>query len=171
MDANSEFELVGQALKGNEGAFMTLVSDCKDTVARVAYFISCNRDEADDIASEAFLKAWTNLKSKKGDIPFRFWVCRIAKNIAIDRYRKRKQRVVEDFSLKSEITDEAMDVRLALIDLPPEQRLPITMMYFDDMTVSDISKVLQIPQGTVKSRIHTAKAKMRKRLGDDGKID
>lgn len=171
MDANFEQELVDCALKGNEGAFMTLVSECKETVARVAYFISCNRDEADDIASEAFLKAWTNLRTKKKDIPFCIWVCRIAKNIAIDRYRKRKFRINEDFSTDTDISDEVMDIRVALVDLPPEQRLPIIMMYYDDMTVSDISKVLQIPQGTVKSRIHTAKSKMRKRLGDDGRID
>ena len=171
MDVNSELELVSEALGGNEGAFMTLVSDCKDTVARVAYFIACNKDEADDIASEAFLKAWTGLRTKKNDIPFRIWVCRIAKNIAIDRYRKKKQKIIEDFSTETDISEEVMDVRLALIDLPPEQRLPITMMYFDDMTISDISKVLQIPPGTVKSRIHSAKAKMRKRLGDDGQTD
>lgn len=171
MDDNYELELVSSALKGDEGAFMTLVSGCKDTVARVAYFISCNRDEADDIASEAFLKAWTNLRTKKNDIPFCIWVCRIAKNIAIDRYRKRKLKIGEDFTNEPEITDEVMDVRTALVDLPPEQRLPIVMMYYDDMTVSDISKVLQIPQGTVKSRIHSAKTKMRKRLKDDGCID
>lgn len=171
MDVNSEVELVSQALEGSEGAFMMLVSDCKDTVARVAYFIACNKDEADDIASEAFLKAWTGLRTKKNDIPFCIWVCRIAKNIAIDRYRKRKQKIIEDFSTESDISDEIMDVRQAMVELPPEQRLPITMMYFDDMSVSDISKVLQIPPGTVKSRIHNAKAKMRKRLGDNGQTD
>lgn len=171
MDDNFEHELVCLALSGNEGAFMTLVSDCKDSVARVSYFISCNKDEADDIASEAFLKAWTSLRTKKTDIPFCIWVCRIAKNIAIDRYRKRKFKIVEDFSNEADISDEVIDIRTALVDLPPEQRLPIIMMYYDDMTISDISKVLQIPQGTVKSRLHTAKEKLRKRLKDDGCID
>ncbi len=162
-----ENELVRLAKSGDQEAFMALASTCRDTIGRVAYFITRNRDEADDIASEAFLRAWVHIGSKRDEIPFRIWVARIAKNLAIDRFRRKKENAFEDDGFNGGIPEEAIDVKQALMELPHDQRVAITLLYFDDMSIADISRVLGVPQGTVKSRIFAAKEKMRKRLGDD----
>lgn len=167
MNDIDENELVRQACGGDENAFMMLVASCKETIARVAYFVAGNRDEADDITSEAFLKAWMSLRTKKTEIPFRIWVAKIAKNAAIDRYRKRKPIHFDETGFAIDEPEEILDIRKALMELPLEMRLPVTMMYFDDMSITDIAKVMQIPEGTVKSRIHNAKERMRKGLGND----
>lgn len=162
-----ENELVRLAASGDEEAFMMLASQCRDTIGRVAYFIARNRDEADDIASESFLRAWVHIRTKKPDIPFRIWVARIAKNLAIDKYRRSKQNIPQEVWFEPDLPAEVIDVRKALLDLPVDQRMAVTLMYFDDMSVSDIARVMGIPEGTVKSRVFLAKEKMRKRLGDD----
>lgn len=159
--------LVPNALSGDQEAFLALADACKDTVARIAYYVVGNRDEAEDITSEAFLKAWISLGTKKNDIPFKVWVSRIAKNAAIDRLRKRRPIPIDLQPNHRDEPEEILDVRRELMSLPVDMRLPLTMMYYDDMSIADIAKVMHIPEGTVKSRIHNAKERMRKRLGND----
>jgi RNA polymerase sigma-70 factor (ECF subfamily) len=159
--------LVTDASSGDQEAFLALADACKETVARIAYYVVGNRDEAEDVTSEAFLKAWMSLGTKKNDVPFRIWVSRIAKNAAIDRLRRRRPIPIDPDTNHHDEPEEILDVRRELMLLPVDMRLPVIMMYYDDMSIADIAKVMHIPEGTVKSRIHNAKERMRKRLGND----
>jgi len=161
----NERQLVESAKSGNDDAFIELANLCKESVARIAFYIIGSRDEAEEIAADAFLKAYLSIKTLRDDVPFSVWVARIAKNLSIDKLRRKKsfQRQTED-SKGSDDEEMAMDIRKEVMDLPIKLRLPLTMLYYDSMQIEDISKILGIPQGTVKSRIFLAKERLKRRL-------
>ncbi|NMD14481.1 MAG: sigma-70 family RNA polymerase sigma factor, partial [Caldisericales bacterium] len=139
---------------------------CKERVAKIAFYVLGNRDEAEDVAQEAFLKAFVGIRSLKDGVPFDLWVSKISRNLSIDRLRKRRPQAdpVEEWSKESE-PETILDMRKAIMELPALFRLPLTMLYFDDMSTDAIARILGIPQGTVKSRIHKAKEMIKRRLG------
>ncbi len=162
---DDEKNLVNLAKSGNTDAFIALVDECKERIARIAFYITGSRDEAEEVAQEAFLRAFTQLGTLKPHIPFAIWVGRIAKNLSIDRIRKRKLPPDDLLDWGDEGHPEiVMDVRKAIMELPIGLRLPVTMLYFDSLQIEEISKILKIPQGTVKSRIFKAKEILRRRL-------
>ena len=159
-------KLVHLAKNGDQEAFIRLADSCKERVAKIAFYVLGNRDEAEDVAQEAFLKAFVGIRRLKDGVPFDLWVSKISRNLSIDRLRKRKPQAdpVEEWSKENE-PETILDIREAIMELPALFRLPLTMLYFDDMPTEAIARVLGVPQGTVKSRIHKAKEMIKRRLG------
>lgn len=156
-----------RAREGDREAFVELVSCCMEKVARIVLYIVGNRAISEEVAQEAFLRAYEKIHTLKHGVPFDNWITRIAKNLAIDKVRRRK-RVRP---LLKEVDwgdpndhDIVQDVRRELMKLPEKFRLPLLLTYYEGMSVVEVSKMLRIPVGTVKSRIHHAKGKMRKAL-------
>ncbi len=133
-----------------------------------------DRDDAEDVAQEAFVKAYLDLKHfDSARARFSTWLYRIATNAAIDYLRKEKRRVVvEDieaiaaFTMPAHIEEEQkQEVRKAVLNLvPPEYRQVIEAYYWDGKSYEQIADELQVPLGTVRTWLRRAKLQMREKL-------
>jgi len=173
-EENSDREKTKRARQGDQEAFVELVSEHVEKVARITLYIVGSCAIAEEITQEAFLKAYEKIQTLRRGVPFGNWVVRIAKNLAIDRIRrsKRKLPLVKEVDWGNpNDQDIVQDVRKVLMELPQKFRLPLLLTYYEGMSTAEVSRLLRIPVGTVKSRIFHAKAKMRKTLeseaGDD----
>lgn len=177
--------LIGEVRKGDQQAFAEIVELYKDKVYQVSYRMVGNVHEAQDIAQEAFLRAYTNLDRFDMERKFSTWLFRIATNVAIDRLRKKKP----DFYLQEEVrgsdgltfesqlaADEELPedqvvtlemqewIQSEINQLPPKYRTAIILKYIEDLSINEISEILDIPPATVKTRVHRGREALRKRM-------
>jgi len=176
---------IKQVLKGDHEAFAEIVDIYKDKIFHLSYRMLGNRHEAEDIAQEAFVRAFVNIHSFDQSKKFSTWLYRIATNLCIDRVRKKKPDYfldsevagTEGLTLYSQIaTDEkgpeaaveTMEiqevVQQEILRLPDKYRVVIVLRYIDELSIREISGVLDIPEGTVKTRIHRGREALRKQL-------
>ncbi|TRZ36326.1 RNA polymerase sigma factor SigW [Niallia circulans] len=176
---------IKQVIKGDQNAFGDIIDIYKDKVFQICYRMLGNRHEAEDISQEAFLRAYVNINRFNMDLKFSTWLYRIATNLCIDRIRKKKP----DYYLDAEVpgTDGlnmysqiSSDTRLpeedveslelqALIQreiskLPEKYRSVIVLKYIEELSLNEISEILELPLGTVKTRIHRGREALRKQL-------
>ncbi|MGO9606014.1 MAG: RNA polymerase sigma factor [Candidatus Binataceae bacterium] len=178
-----EAELIKRASKGDHEAFGTLVERYQRRVANVAFAVVHNQDDAIELAQETFVRAYENLRKFEARSSFSTWLYRIAANLAIDFWRREGRHVVlrgEDAenemrrlptekgdSFKAASRSE-LSGRLskALEELTPEHRTVILLREVEGLSYDEISEVLQCPRGTVMSRLHYARSRMRELLKD-----
>jgi RNA polymerase sigma-70 factor (ECF subfamily) len=147
-------------------------------LARIARAMSHSQAEADDLAQETLVKAFRAIDRFDGRYP-RAWLTRIARNTAINRDQRNREFVLaedgvvepdpapdeindpEDIVLGQEI-DETL--RSALDDLPPDFRIVVQLVDVEDMSYQEAADVLDIPIGTVMSRLHRARTRLRRAL-------
>ncbi|MEX2394488.1 MAG: sigma-70 family RNA polymerase sigma factor [Actinomycetota bacterium] len=147
-------------------------------LARIARTMSRSQAEADDLAQETLVKAFRAMDSFDGSYP-RAWLARIARNTAINRDQRNREFLLaddgtvepdpapevitdpEDIVLSAEIDD---DLRRALEELPPAFRVLVQMVDVEDMTYKEAADALEIPIGTVMSRLHRARNRLRRSL-------
>ncbi|MDX8362674.1 MULTISPECIES: RNA polymerase sigma factor SigW [Bacillaceae] len=176
---------IKQVIKGDQNAFAEIVEIYKDKVFQLCYRMLGNRHEAEDIAQEAFIRAYTNIQSFNQDLKFSTWLYRIATNLSIDRIRKKKP----DYYLDAEVSgtdgltmysnvaaDEALPeeelerlelhetIQGEILKLPEKYRTVIVLKYIDELPLKEISKILDLPIGTVKTRIHRGREALRNQL-------
>jgi RNA polymerase sigma-70 factor (ECF subfamily) len=186
-DAEDDLLAVRLALGGDLGAFESLVTKYEKMVFSISYRMLLDREAAQDVAQETFLKAFRALPSFKGGSKFATWIYRIAANACIDLLRKRSgySEVSLDTQAEDEdgaraglaVPDGAADVeaviegkelrrlvREAVEALPDAHRAIIVMRDFQDMEYGEIAGVLGCPEGTVKSRINRARRRLRRIL-------
>lgn len=117
-----------------------------------------------DLTQEAFLKAWENRHRFRGDSEASTWLYRITYNCAVDYLRKNKGTVdVELDELEERLEQEVSNrevVELVLRSLETELRVVVVLFYLEEQSLKDISAALEIPEGTVKSRLNTARQRM-----------
>ncbi len=190
--APPEDELIRRCLGGAPEAFSCLVTRYRDRVFNAVLRICRSRDDAEEIAQEAFLTAYEKLAAFRGGSSFYTWLFRIAVNRALTRCRKAaKTRTVSLFgpgddtvrggSRRPEripgpaetapdraVADaEAARLVAAAVDaLDPQLRAVVVLRDMEDMKYREIAGVLGIPAGTVKSRLHEARRILRQRLAD-----
>ena len=183
-----EAELIQQAKQGHSEAFGVLVERYQRRVANVAFAVVHNQDDAIELAQETFVRAYENLQKFESRSSFSTWLYRIAANLAIDFWRREGRHVVlrgEDAEselqrLPTEKGDsfkaasrKELSGRLskALEELTPEHRAVILLREVEGLSYDEISEVLQCTRGTVMSRLHYARSRMRgllKDLSQDG---
>ncbi len=176
-----EKELVRLALEGSQEAFETLVRKYQAKVFSMALSFTRNREAADDLAQEVFLKAYLALPRFKGRSEFGTWLYRISVNHIKDFLRKKgraKEVSLEDvreISLTdSDQTDKAAleleaEARKGLVrkyveGLPDKYRIILTLRDIQGLPYEEISRVLRLSPGTVDSRLHRARKILRARL-------
>jgi len=185
----TEQELVARARAGDQDAFEQLVLDNQNRVFTLAFRMVNDREEAADLAQEAFLKAWQGLPSFQGDSSFSTWVYRLATNVCIDWLRKQKRRqeiepvasLDDEESGWAEPADPGQDpqrqlehaelhraLARALQALPDYQRQVLVMRELSGLSYQEIGQALDLDLGTVKSRIARARLALRKILLADG---
>jgi len=180
MDYRNDTYCIEQVLEGNINAFSHLVDRHKDKAYNLAFRICGNREEAEEIAQDAFIKAYRSLKNFKKKSSFATWLYRIVYNTAISLVRTRKQRILAleefpadaaDFLGFSKNEEEAGEdyrnslINFALQKIPEEDRGLITLYYYDDLDTEEISKITGINKPGIKVRLFRARKKMADIIG------
>ena len=180
-----EYRVVKRAQKGDRLAFAELVELYKDKLYNMAYRMMGNAQEAEDVAQEAFLRAYKNLDSYNAKHKFSTWIYRIATNLCIDKMRKKKP----DYSLDAEVdgivgadmytriassertpeeeyvrAETQTEVQAAIESLPENYRAAVVLKYMHDMSLQEIADILEVPVSTVKTRIHRGREALRASL-------
>ena len=171
-----DLDLVRSILEGDQAAFERIVTDYQRLVASVAWRYGVGQEEIEDVVSEVFLKAYRNLHMYRPDHPFPTWLYRLAANHVIDHgRRKRKERARRE--MPREIADgsptaregleqreRAALLRAALEELPRHYREVIFLVYIEGMKIDEVVNCLDLPQGTVKTRLMRGREALRKIL-------
>ena len=179
-------QLIAACLQGRTAAFGDLVCRYQDRLYNTVFRLLENQEDSRDVVQEAFLSAYQSLKSFKGDSLFFTWLYRIAVNTAISY--KRKQRVlprlhsgpgglpeVADTSdavrpeRSMEMAEDERRVHEALMRLSLEHRAVLVMKDMEGQKYEDMAAALQVPIGTVRSRLHRARLELRSILLREGK--
>ena len=156
---------IRRARAGDLAAFESLVRDYQADVWRFAYHLTRNRATADDVTQEAFIKAYRSLGSFRGDAKFSSWLLRITRNCAIDAFRRsRREDPVPDDVLAGMSdrpqgsSEDRLRIAQALQRLPPDLREPFVVIEVLGFSYEEASTILSVRLGTVKSRMHRARA-------------
>ncbi len=172
-DCEAEAELLRQACQGNEGAFLVLYERHRGCVFRFAYRMLGSVSLAEDIAHDCFL----SLLRKPGlfdpsRASLRTYLCAAARNLACKQLRRRglemeevPEREIEagplEHLMSAELSD---DVQHAVEALPPLQREAIILFEYEELSLSDIAVAARTDVGTIKSRLHRARRRLRRML-------
>jgi RNA polymerase sigma-70 factor (ECF subfamily) len=169
-------QLVAASLAGDADAFRQLVERHYQIVLKVAYRALGSVPAAEDCAQDVFIKVHQKLRLYRPDRPFIRWLHRVTANTVTDAIRRRRVDLSFDtlvHEVPSELGDPAraaaleeqrMAVRAAMASLPGRLRAAIVLQVFHELSYQEIAQVLNIPIGTVMSRIHSAKRHLRRRL-------
>lgn len=178
----SDAELVARAQRGDSYAFSALVLRYQDRIFNVAFRMCRNRDDAADVTQTTFLNAMTALPRFRTHATVYTWLFRIATNLCISGLRQRRRKttsldaVGQEFAARGNdraprlVSDdleqrEMMErVEIALAELDDEFRTAVLLRDVEGLDYGEISQVLGVPVGTVKSRIHRGRTWLRKRL-------
>lgn len=179
---NNEQDILRRAQQGDSEAFRLLVEAYQTQVYRLALRM-CGEAAADDVTQEAFLAAWRALPEFRGTCRFSTWLYRLTTNAAIDCLRREKRhRDADDLDSvelpdggdtpqeAAERTETQTAVRSALSALSDEHRQVLLLRYMQEMDYGEIAVALDISEGTVKSRINRAKARLKELLSGGGNL-
>jgi RNA polymerase sigma-70 factor (ECF subfamily) len=164
-----EKELVQKCLQGDESAFNTLALSCRLKIFRGVHRLIKDEEIAEDITQEAFLHAYQHLDQFRMESSFYTWVYRIARNLAIDTFKKKKEISFRDELLvpsapaKDEVADHELEnaIQEGLKTLSEKQRVVFEKFDIQKLSTQEISDLLKIPSGTVRSRLYYARKHMK----------
>jgi RNA polymerase sigma-70 factor (ECF subfamily) len=170
-----ETAVVLRAKQGDAEAFATLVRQHEELAFRVAYLVVRDAAEAEDVAQEAFVRAYRSLGRFDARRPFRPWLLRIVSNLAINSRRSASRRDAMTARVERDVTqrsgvdvaeqaaqaDEARRVWEAVATLRPEEQTLVYLRYFLGVSEDEAAAAIGRPVGTVKSRLHRALRRLR----------
>lgn len=169
----SEMKLIKESIKGNKESFGILIKNNKKYLYKMAFLYVKDEQDALEIIHETVYRAFLNIGKLKKAKFFNTWITRILINISIDFLKKKGKSEILDESTpiikeKSEIsTEEKLDLYNAIDLLNDNYKTVIIMMYFNDMKIKDIAKVMEIPENTVKTYLRRAKKALGEVLKED----
>jgi len=171
-----EVSLLRASLQGDMGAWGEIITRYKNAVFGLCLGFVRNRADAEDISQDAFVRAYLNLRRYDLERRFSTWLFTIAANLCRNhlRYRKTHPSIAEPEHLKGggdpasllRAEERQEKVRQALAALPYSYRAPLVLRFYNDLPYQEISQILAIPEGTVKTRIHRGKAMLKERVGE-----
>ena len=184
----ADAELLRAVIEGDTTAYRGLVEKYQGRVYSMVYGMLRNREDARDVTQEAFVKGFRNLQSFRLESSFYTWLYRIAMNLAIDHTRKKKRQAAAGFDegiaardldgaiselhhgdspRKSLERKKLMSVIMdALEKLPADQKQVILLRELEGLSYKEISDIMEVPEGTVMSRLYYARKKLQKLLAD-----
>ena len=179
--AEPEGELVRRAQAGDGRALVALVESQQSYVYSIARSLMGNDADAADMTQEAFIRVLRSLAGFRGETKFTSWLYRLTTNVCMDEFRRRGHPAISldgdepDISPGARLADDdpwnqpehrltqreaAEEVREALAALPPQQRLALTLHYFQDMRYEDIAGIMDLPINTVKRHLRRGKERL-----------
>lgn len=172
-----EDNLIMRAIEGDRNAFGELVGRYYENVLRVAYRLCGDAQVAQDATQEAFIRAWIKLPNFQPRAPFRNWLYRIAVNTALDILRRKPEESIENSEGMLIMADrnpgpeaayiekEQLDfLQSAVRTLPEAARTVLVLREYGELSYDEIASVLEIPIGTVMSRLNYARTRLREAL-------
>ena len=174
----SERELVERAQSGDTGAYDALVSQYLKRVISIACGIVRNAHDAEDLAQEAFVKAYQSIGRFRSDEPFGPWIYRIVTNLSLDVLKHRKRIRHEEISeaepagrrdnaeLRAETNEIARRIDEALEELPDMQRIVARLHLVEQFEHQEIAAMIGLSEGTVRSHLSLGRKKLREKLAD-----
>lgn len=169
----NEAELIITAREGSTAAWEALVSTYQQPVFRLAYLLLGDPDEAQDVAQEAFIRAWYALPRFDASLPLRPWLLRITSNLAKNRLRSVGRffaaltRFGRQPAESSPDPDDASLLWQAIRRLDGDHQRALYLRYFMDMPEAEMAQALNVAPGTVKSRLHRAHKALREIISHD----
>lgn len=188
-NAIEEDKIIRKAVGGSAEAFEQLVVKYQTPIYRLCLRMTGNPEDAADLTQESFLKAWRALDTFRFGSGFSTWLFRLASNTCLDHLRAQKRRPVLPLTLEDndgeEMTldppdsaptpeeallasEEQERLNQALAQLDPGQRHILTLRVVNDLSYTEIAEILEIKEGTVKSRIARARDALRKKYQKGG---
>jgi RNA polymerase sigma-70 factor (ECF subfamily) len=177
--AEDENALIERAQHGDRNAFGELASRYYPGVVRVVYRLCGDTGLAEDMAQEAFLRSWVNLSSFRPQSSLRNWLYQIAVNATLDVLRRRPDEAIEDEAVQM-VPDQAAGPEATLIEnervallqqamhaLPEAARSVLVLREYGGLSYQEIASALDIPVGTVMSRLNYARNRLRELLKGD----
>ncbi|HMF08209.1 MAG TPA: sigma-70 family RNA polymerase sigma factor [Thermoanaerobaculia bacterium] len=178
--ANNDKDLVERCRQGQDEAWRELVDRFGQKVYSVAYHFTLKREDAEELSQEIFLKIFENLHRYEGTFPLVAWVVSISRNLCIDRYRRLKReksfRFVSDEAVAPLLTSSDDPAALALrkertrmlfsalSEIPEDLAEILVLRDLDGLAYEEIGQALELPEGTVKSRLFRARAEVARRI-------
>lgn len=178
-------ELITRALKGDEAAYRTLLEKYERPVFNICLRMVRNREEAQDLAQDAFSKVFSMLDRYNPTYAFSNWLFKITSNLCIDSIRKRRIDTLpmdepihsdkgdfeRQYESRTDNPSQAFDksekmqkLAEAIANLPEHYRIMIVLRHQEDLSYEEIAQSLEVPLGTVKARIHRAREMLKQRL-------
>lgn len=172
-------ELIRRARDGDKAAFEALVGPLLDRLFGLAFQLMRNHDDAADVVQESLIKAYRSLASFRGDADFFVWVSRIVRNTVLDEVKRAVRRHEEPTETLPESLDRSLEgkaeqkelqdiVQECIGQLSDKLREPLIMYDIEGFAYEDISQILSLNIGTVKSRLNRAREALRQKLAAQG---
>jgi RNA polymerase sigma-70 factor (ECF subfamily) len=166
-------ELVARASGGDDRAFAELVKRHERRVYNLTYRLLGRQEDARDATQDTFLSCYRRLSTFRGDAAFTTWLHRIAVNASYDMLRRRKGAILGQDDLPepppepdhSDRAAAAVDVQRALSQVPLEYRAVLVLCDIQGLAYDDAAEILDVPLGTVKSRLHRGRIALGRALG------
>lgn len=166
--------LVHRAQSGDLVAFEQLYREHADRVYALALRMVANVDQAEDLTQEAFIRAWKNLGSFRGDSSFGTWMHRVTVNVVIEKRRSAGRREKRETGVENpgdyerpvppRIPDQAIDLERAIAELPPGARKVFVLHDVEGFKHEEIAGQMGTAVGTVKAQLHRARRLLREAL-------
>jgi len=178
MEQKNDSWYVERVLKGDTQYFSYFVDKYKDIVYSIAFKVLRNREDAEEMAQESFIKAFKSLHTFKGEAKFSTWLYRITYNNCISEVRKKKVKFVsaDDVQISDEPEELNLDgipaenrakyVKAALEKLPEDEYTLILLYYFDDKSIEEIGEITKMTESNVKVKLFRARKKLYTILND-----
>ena len=180
MNGTDEKALVARCRQGEDEAWRELVDLFGQKIYSVAYHFTLKREDAEELAQEIFLKIFENLHRYDGSFPLTAWIVSLSRNLCIDRYRRRKReksfRFVTDDAVAPMLRskdDPAADALKkertkilfsALAEIPEDLAEILVLRDLDGLAYEEIGLALELPDGTVKSRLFRARSEVARKI-------
>jgi RNA polymerase sigma-70 factor (ECF subfamily) len=175
MTKKSDQLYITKVINGDINAFAYLVEEYKNMVFSLAFKITKNREEAEEVSQDTFIKAYKNIHKFKGDSKLSTWLYRIAYHASLDHIKKNKNnnstfqineitfnqiKAVDTILEGIERKERAKIINDCLLKLQEEERSLIWMFYFDELSLKEIIEVTEISESNLKVKLHRARKKL-----------
>ncbi|NRB84299.1 MAG: sigma-70 family RNA polymerase sigma factor [Winogradskyella sp.] len=175
MTINDENILIEAVNNGNTKAYAQLVDRYKDLVYTLALRMLKHKEEAEEVAQDTFIKVFKSLDNFKGDSKFSTWIYKVAYNTCLDTIKKNKKHhnnvAIDEYTFnKLDTIDNALDniikeeksvlIKNCINKLPEDSSALLTLFYFEELSLDEISKIINIEANTVKVKLFRARKKL-----------
>ena len=159
-------QIAARAVHGDVHAYVQLVERYRAPLIGYVYGLTGRREEAEELAQDAFCKVWEKLPTLRQRDKLASWLYRIAHNLAVSAGRRPRLAVLntDTPSRPEKSNDDLLAVHRAVAELPEPQRVIVSLKHFSGMSHEEIAEALSIPQGTVRSRLSRAYERLRETL-------
>ena len=174
MTTTNDQIIIDKILKGNKNAFAELVNLYKDLVFSLAIKMTKNREEAEEVSQDTFIKAYKNLSKFKGDAKFSTWLYKITYHACLDRFKKNANlyktdsidnnvihiQSVDDTLQGIERKERAAIMEECLMQLPEEERTILWFFYYKELSLKEIIEITNFSEANIKVKLHRARKRL-----------